>query len=85
MSKLYCQNKSKVSDIYVPMVPGGDESPLHNLCFIGLGRYPTSRCGYVDVCVEGRILKRSVSVLMNATFQELSLVTPENLLLMKVL
>ena len=24
---------------YVPMVPGGDESPLHILCSVCLGRY----------------------------------------------
>ena len=28
--------------IYVPMVPGCDESPLHILCPVCLGRYPTS-------------------------------------------
>ena len=40
-NKFYCIIIAKYSS-YVPMVPGGDESPRHVLCFIGLGRYSIS-------------------------------------------
>ena len=43
--------------------------------------HPTSRCRHVDVSINGRTLRS----LMNTTFQELPLVTSENLALFKVL
>ena len=72
-------------NIYMPMLPGGDESPLHTLCFVCLG---TSQDPGVDMLTYPSTVvpydRRSL-LLMNATFQELTLVTSENLILFKVL
>ena len=51
------------TNLDMPMVLGGDESPLQVLCSGCLGRYPTPQCRHVDVSVNGRTLRPSVSAL----------------------